>query len=87
MKFWNLGGNGQILMGALVSTMLMRSGLATTNLVLTNILMIICGMLAGAFWAFIPAIFKAFFNTNETLFTLMMNYIASGIVSYFVAKV
>ena len=39
-------------------------------------------MVVGAIWAVIPAIFKAFFNTNESLFTLMMNYIAAGIVAF-----
>ena len=41
-------------------------------------------ILAGAIWGVIPAIFKAFFNTNETLFTLMMNYIATQIIAYYV---
>ena len=48
------------------------------------IVMIISSMLAGAIWAVIPAIFKAQFNTNETLFTLMMNYVGIQLVSYFV---
>jgi len=41
-------------------------------------------MAAGALWGVIPAIFKAWFNTNETLFTLMMNYIATQIIAYYV---
>ena len=45
--------------------------------------MIVSSIVAGAVWAFIPAFFKAHWNTNETLFTLMMNYIAMCIVSYF----
>ena len=47
------------------------------------IVMLVASILAGAIWALIPAIFKANFNTNETLFTLMMNYVAIQIVSYF----
>ena len=86
MKFWNLGGNGQILMGALVSVAIMRSGIGQNNLVLANILMVVCAILVGALWAVIPAIFKSFFKTNESLFTLMMNYIAAGLVSYFINK-
>lgn len=86
MKFWNLGGNGQILMGALVTVAIMRSELGANNLVIANILMVICSILMGAIWAVIPAIFKAFFKTNESLFTLMMNYIAAGLVSYFISK-
>ena len=47
------------------------------------LLMIITSIVAGAIWAVIPAVFKAKFNTNETLFTLMMNYVAIQLVSYF----
>ena len=84
MKFWNLGGNGQILMGCLayVASMFYLGGK------LPNVAVVIIGLvgavLVGAIWALIPAIFKAFFNTNESLFTLMMNYIASGLVSMFI---
>ena len=45
------------------------------------VLIVIAGILAGAVWAVIPAIFKAKWNTNETLFTLMMNYVATSIVA------
>ena len=84
MKFWNLGGNGQIMMGALVTIAIMRSEIGVNNQALANVLMIVCAILVGALWAVIPAIFKAFFKTNESLFTLMMNYIAVGLVSYFI---
>ena len=86
MKFWNLGGNGQILMGALVAVAIMRSSLAVSSPLVANLLMVVCSILVGAVWAVIPAIFKAFFKTNESLFTLMMNYIAVGLVSYFINK-
>ena len=46
-------------------------------------MMIVSSILAGAIWAVIPAVFRAKWNTNETLFTLMMNYIAIQLVSYF----
>lgn len=83
MKFWNLGGNGQVLIGALVTVAIMRSQLAANSTGFANVLMVVCSVAAGAVWAVIPAIFKAFFKTNESLFTLMMNYIATGLVSYF----
>ena len=86
MKFWNLGGNGQILIGALATAIVMRSQLAVDNPGLANIIMVLAAVLAGAIWAVIPAIFKAFFKTNESLFTLMMNYIAVELVSFFVYK-
>lgn len=84
MKFWNLGGNGQILVGALVAVMCMfymgKAGVPNWAIILIEIP---SSILAGAIWAAIPAIFKAFFNTNESLFTLMMNYIAEGLVAVF----
>lgn len=82
MKFWNLGGNGQILVGCLSAyscSYWLGGKIPEWALVL---LMFVTSLLAGIIWALIPAIFKAFFNTNETLFTLMMNYIAVGIVLY-----
>ena len=48
------------------------------------VLMIITSMAAGALWGFIPAFFKAKWNTNETLSTLMMNYIAIQLVAFFI---
>ena len=81
MKFWNLGGNGQVLMGCLayVAAMFYLGGKIPGVLVV--LIGLVAGVAMGAVWALIPALFKAFFNTNESLFTLMMNYIASGLVS------
>ncbi len=88
MKFWNLGGNGQILMGALAAVACMyfmgRQGVQNWIIILT---MVFASILSGMIWALIPAIFKAFFNTNESLFTLMMNYVAAGLVSVFITAV
>ncbi len=88
MKFWNLGGNGQILMGALAAVACMyfmgKQGVANWIIILT---MVFASILSGMIWALIPAIFKAFFNTNESLFTLMMNYVAAGLVSVFITAV
>ena len=46
--------------------------------------MVVASIAAGALWGVIPAIFKAKWGTNETLFTLMMNYIAIQLASYFI---
>ena len=77
MKFWNIGAEGQILIACLVSGGIAK--FAHKSLSNTTILIIcaVCSILAGIVWSDIPAIFKALFNTNETLFTLMMNYIAT----------
>lgn len=81
MKFYNLGGNGQILIGALITTACMfRLGGNMPDWAV-NLIMIPAAILGGAIWAVIPAIFKAFFKTNESLFTLMMNYIAIVLVN------
>ena len=84
MRFWNLGGEGQILIGALATTACMiRLGSDFPNAVLIPV-SIVCALGAGAVWALIPALCKARWNTNETLFTLMMNYVATQLVAYFV---
>ncbi len=88
MKFWNLGGNGQILIGDLASIMCMfYMGNANVPDWAIIIAMFFSSTIAGAIWAVIPAIFKSLFNTNESLFTLMMNYIAAGLVSIFISAV
>lgn len=51
--------------------------------VLIIVLMVVCSLGAGAIWGLIPAFFKAKWNTNETLSTLMMNYIATQLVAFF----
>ena len=87
MKYWNMGANGQVLIGSLVSIVLMfelkefglKSGF---NNFLLIVILLLASVAASIIWAVIPAIFKAFFGTNETLFTLMMNYIASALVAY-----
>ena len=84
MKFWNLGGEGQILVGALASAACMiLFGESMPNAALI-LVMFVASLAAGAIWAMIPAIFKAKWNTNETLFTLMMNYVATQLVAFFV---
>ncbi len=81
MRFWNIGAEGQILMGGLASAALMIYGSNLPNGVLLPLIMI-SSCLAGMIWGIIPAFFKARFNTNETLFTLMMNYVAMQIITF-----
>ncbi|MEE1139316.1 MAG: ABC transporter permease [Acutalibacteraceae bacterium] len=84
MKFWNIGAEGQVLMGGLATAACMIYFGESLHPVILFPVMIIASILASAIWAIIPAFFKAHWNTNETLFTLMMNYIAMQLVSYFV---
>lgn len=86
MRFWNIGAEGQVLIGALASVAVaFYLGSTMPNAALL-IIMFIAAVVAGSVWGAIPAIFKAKWGTNETLFTLMMNYAASGIVAYFLVK-
>lgn len=84
MKFWNLGGEGQVLMGALATAacMILLGDKIPNGLLIAC--MVVSSIVAGAVWGLIPALFKAKWNTNETLFTLMMNYVATQLVAYFV---
>ena len=84
MKFWNIGAEGQVLIGALGATIVMKFMAGTMPNVLLIFLCLAFSLTFSIIWAVIPAIFKAFFKTNETLFTLMMNYLAAGLVAYFV---
>ena len=83
MKFWNIGAEGQVLMGCLGAVIIMKFAAPHLPLFLSLILMLIVAIIFGAVWAFIPGFFKALCNTNETLFTLMMNYVAAAIVAAF----
>lgn len=88
MRFWNIGGEGQVLMGGLAAAACMitlekyciSGGLSNFLVIL---IMIVASLTAGAIWGLIPALFKAKWNTNETLSTLMMNYIATQIVAFY----
>ncbi len=84
MKFWNIGAEGQVLMGCLTSAYCMIEFGGKFNEPVLLLIMVLASIAVGAIWAVIPAICKAFWNTNETLFTLMMNYVAMTLVSYFI---
>jgi len=83
MKFWNIGAEGQVLIGGLATAtcMIFLGGKLSTPLLI--LVMFAVSIISGALWGLIPALFKVRFNSNETLFTLMMNYIAIQIVAYF----
>ena len=83
MKFWNIGGEGQVLIGGLAAAACMICLADKLPNVLVMVCMVVASIGAGAVWGFIPAFFKAKWNTNETLSTLMMNYIATQLVAFF----
>ena len=84
MRFWNIGAEGQTLIGCLATTtcMILLGGKVSNFLLI--VISLAAALLAGAVWGFLPAFFKARWNTNETLFTLMMNYVATQLVAFFV---
>lgn len=83
MKFWNIGAEGQVLVSGLACTATMMFLGNKMPLPLLILVMVIASILAGMIWAILPAVFKAYWNTNETLFTLMMNYVATQLVAYY----
>lgn len=85
MRFWNIGAEGQVLVGALAASACMLGLGNTLPAPVLFAVMIITSILAGAVWGFVPALFKAIWGTNETLFTLMMNYVAIRLTAYFVS--
>ena len=82
MRFWTIGAEGQVLIGGVVSAacMIYLGGKMPNALLI--LLMIAGSALGGFIWGLIPTFFKAHWNTNETLFTLMMNYVAMQVVTF-----
>ena len=83
MRFWNTGAEGQVLIAGMAGAACMLKLADKIPAWAVLAVSIAAAVAAGAVWALIPALFKARFGTNETLFTLMMNYIAIQLVSYF----
>ena len=84
MRFWNIGAEGQVLIGCLATAACMIClGDKLPNGVLI-LVMLVAAIAAGSLWGFLPSFFKAKWNTNETLFTLMMNYIATQLAAFFI---
>lgn len=82
MRFWNIGAEGQVLIGgAACAALMIYAGDALPTPVLL-IVMFIASAIAGMIWGVIPAVFKAYWKTNETLFTLMLNYVAMQVVTF-----
>lgn len=81
MQFWNIGAEGQIMMGAFLASMFALK-MPDLSRPLLLVLMMVSGVIGGSLWALIPAVFKAKWRTNETIVTLMMNYIAIKWVTF-----
>lgn len=81
MRYWNIGAEGQITAGAMAAAFFAIT-FPTMSKPILLIVMALAGAIFGGLWSAIPAVFKAKWGTNETLFTLMMNYIIIGIVKW-----
>ena len=86
MRFWNIGAEGQMLIGGIATAFFMINYAGKMPTFLLFVCMIVFAVVCGGIWGLIPGFFKARWNTNETLFTLMMNYIAIQLTSYCVSK-
>lgn len=86
MRFWNIGAEGQVLIGGVTSAAMMIYLGNSLPPVLLFPLMLAGSALSAMVWAAIPAFFKAYWNTNETLFTLMMNYVAMQVITYCIRR-
>ncbi|UCC53861.1 MAG: ABC transporter permease, partial [Anaerolineaceae bacterium] len=78
MKLWNIGAEGQFYLGAFFASLVVLVPLVpldSPKIVVVGA-MIFMGLVGGAIWGFIPGALKAYFNINEIITTLMLNYIA-----------
>ena len=87
MRFWNCGAEGQALAGGLAAMICMIEIGDKVPYPVLLLLIVVSSVLAGALWGLIPALFHAKYKTNETLFTLMMNYVITQIVAYYVYRI
>jgi ABC-type uncharacterized transport system permease subunit len=89
MRLWNIGAEGQFIMGAFGASAVVLTPLlaADTSPWIFIPVMILAGVLAGAAWGFIPGFLKARFNVNEIISSLMLNYIAISWVNFWVFAV
>ena len=86
MRFWNIGAEGQMLIGGIGTAFFMIKMADKLPTPVLFACMLLTAVALGALWGWIPGFFKAKLNANETLFTLMLNYIAICFTSYCVAK-
>ncbi len=82
MRIWNIGAEGQLFMGAWAATAI---GIHITEgpPLLMFVLMFLAAAMAGALWILIPALARAYWNVNEIITTLLLNFVAIHFVSYF----
>ena len=87
MKYWNIGGEGQAMMGAFGTALVISYTAGKMPVWGVIALSFLAAIICSVIWAVVPALFKAKWNTNETLLTLMFNYIAICLGAFLIKKV
>jgi ABC-type uncharacterized transport system permease subunit len=83
-KFWNIGAESQLLMGAIFGTWVGLNWGPHLPAPVMIPLMFLAGFIGGALWGMIPAFFKIKFAINEVISTLMMNYICAEVLTFLI---
>jgi simple sugar transport system permease protein len=83
MRFWNIGGKGQFIIGSIVASAIALTMNPDTSPFVLIALMTLCGGISAGIYGMITAVLKVKFGTNETLLTLMFNYVALYLLYYF----
>ncbi len=86
-RLWNLGTDGQFLLGAVVSAGCGPALFAALPAAVATVLLTVLAMLAGALWALVPAWLRARTGTNEVITTLMMSFLAVNVVNLLIKHV
>jgi simple sugar transport system permease protein len=84
MQLWNIGAEGQLYLGAIFATWVALYGLSGSSAWVTVPAMMAAGLLGGALWGVIPGMLRAHLGANETITTLMLNYVAIILCDYLV---
>jgi len=75
MQLWNIGAEGQLYMGAVAATWVALTFPQLPSVIMIPF-MLLMGFFAGAIWGLLPAIPRAYLKVNETITTLLLNYVA-----------
>lgn len=84
MQLWNIGGEGQFYFGAVFATWVALYGLPDAAKWVVIPAMMVAGMLGGALWGAIPGLLRGYLGVNETITSLMLNYVAIQIAEWLV---
>jgi len=80
---WNIGGDGQFLMGCLLAGVV-GLALPASPPPAALALVLTAGAAGGAAWALTPGLLRARIGSNEIIITLMLNYVAAGVILFLV---